>query len=637
MFTVHRSPHNPLLSPDPDHPWEADATFNGCPIEVKDKIYLLYRAMSRPEILAEPKISHSVIGRAVSIDGDHFDQREPFIVPENDYEKLGCEDPRVTFFEGRYYIFYTALSHYPYNASNIKVALAISDDLQTISEKHLVTPFNAKAMSLFPERINGKIYALLTVDTDLPDTKIAVAQFDEIEEIWSEAYWQKWYQEIDQHTLIIPHNQDEQVEIGSAPIKTDLGWLLIYSHIYQYRSSGKPIFGIQALLLDLTDPQKIIGDTDQPFMVPEMYYEMTGIVSRIIFPVGVLIKKGNLEIYYGGADTHCCKATINLNQLLKTVFHKKGSQSQNELVTRYSQNPILTARPGFAWEAHGVFNPAAIELDGQIYILYRAMSDDDTSTIGLAISQDGKIIDERLNEPIYNPRGKYELKQHPGNSGCEDARIVKISDTLYIFYTAYDGFVPRIASSFITTKDFLNRAWNKWSEPQLVTPPEVANKDGALIPEKTKDGYVFLHRIEPSICADIFDSLDFSHEKITRCIEMIFPREGMWDGIKVGICAPAIKTAYGWLLLYHGVSANKIYSVGVALLDLDEPTTVLARSALPIFEPRTDYELHGVIPNVVFPCGTILRDDTLFIYYGGADTVVGVATASLREIIEILK
>ncbi|HWC57789.1 MAG TPA: hypothetical protein VG621_02475 [Candidatus Paceibacterota bacterium] len=629
MFTVHRYQRNPILSPDPSHPWEAAAAFNGCPIKVGRVTHLLYRAMSHPELLAEPRIPTSIIGKATSTNGTTYGNREPFIVPEEAYERYGCEDPRVTKFEGRYYIFYTALSGFPFGPDNIKTAVAISDDLETIAEKHLVTPFNAKALSLFPERINGKICILLTVDTDRPHTKIAIAELDTIEELWSPDFWNEWYQHIDDFTLIIPHDDNEQVEIGSTPIKTKKGWLLLYSHIQEYRT-GTPIFGIQSILLDLTSPRKIIGNTGQPFMVPELFYEKIGTVSRIIFPSGALIHGDMVDIYYGGSDTHCCRASVHLEQLLNAM------EPNYSVVHRFEGNPILSARPSVAWEAHGVFNPAAIDLDGTIHLLYRAMSSDDTSTFGWAASLDGLHITDRSAAPVYLPRGLYENKQRPGNSGCEDPRVVLIGETVYLFYTAYDGTLPRVAVSTLSKKDFLKKRWDKWSEPMLVTPPSIDNKDGCIIPGKTKNGYVMLHRIDTTICADIFHSLDFSKEKVTRCIELLLPRRGMWDGRKVGISAPPLKTKKGWLLLYHGVAADNVYSVGAALLDLVDPTAVLARTALPLFTPEAPYEINGVMRNVVFPCGMVKRNDTLYIYYGAADMVTAVATAKLSTVLKLL-
>ena len=147
-----------------EHPWEALAAFNGCPIVEKKKTYMVYRAMSEPDLLEEPHMSTSVVAIASSDDGAHFEKRKVFFGPSTEYDKYGCEDPRITKLGDTFYIFYTALGGYPFSADNIKVAVALSTDLKTVKEKHLVTPFNAKAMALFPEKINGKLAALVTVE-----------------------------------------------------------------------------------------------------------------------------------------------------------------------------------------------------------------------------------------------------------------------------------------------------------------------------------------------------------------------------------------------------------------------------------------------------------------------------------------
>src|SRR3989344_2082298 len=140
MFVVKRSHHNPILIPDKDHYWEAFATFNMSVIK-KDKIfYGAYRAISAKDIMSQPE-QISVIGLGESKDGTHFEKRRQFITPQEDWEKFGCEDPRIIFFEGRYYIFYTALGGYPFSAENIKVAVAVTKDIRQIEERHLITPF----------------------------------------------------------------------------------------------------------------------------------------------------------------------------------------------------------------------------------------------------------------------------------------------------------------------------------------------------------------------------------------------------------------------------------------------------------------------------------------------------------------
>ena len=148
---------------------------------------------------------------------------------------------------------------------------------------------------------------------------------------------------------------------------------------------------------------------------------------------------------------------------------------------------------------------------------------------------------------------------------------------------------------------------------------------------------MLMHRIGNQICADFLANLDFSTERINRCIEIMGPRAGMWDSEKIGITGPPIETPYGWLLIYHGVSRTKTYRLGAVLLDKNNPTIVLSRTVHPIFEPVETYEKVGQVPNVVFSCGVMLRKDTLFIYYGGADSVLAVATLSLKSLLAILQ
>ncbi|HEY6019346.1 MAG TPA: hypothetical protein VIY48_05405, partial [Candidatus Paceibacterota bacterium] len=146
MYVIRRSTHNPLLAPISDREWESRATFNPSPVMRGKIAHVMYRALSRPDSLMNPG-GLSTIGKALTMDGHHFQNRRQFIVPEHEWEKYGCEDPRATYFEGKYYIFYTALGGMPFGPGNIKVACAISSDLETVEEKHLITPFNAKAMA----------------------------------------------------------------------------------------------------------------------------------------------------------------------------------------------------------------------------------------------------------------------------------------------------------------------------------------------------------------------------------------------------------------------------------------------------------------------------------------------------------
>jgi predicted GH43/DUF377 family glycosyl hydrolase len=430
--------------------------------------------------------------------------------------------------------------------------------------------------------------------------------------------------------LVVKRKETDQVEIGAVPIKTKSGWLVIYSHIQNYYSNNK-IFGIEALLLDLNDPTKIIARTDSPILVPEETYEMFGQVPNIVFPSGSFISGHKLHIYYGATDTTCCRADLDLEDLLATIEKKP-------VVHRSDHNPILTPNELNIWEDKAVFNPAAIDLDGTIHIIYRAMGDSRTSVMGYASTRDGIKINERLTHPIYIPRESFETASRSGvpGSGCEDPRITEMGDSLYMFYTAYDGTnPPTIATTSIKTSDFLAKKWN-WTKPNVISPFGMDNKDACLFPEKINNHYLVFHRAHNHICLDPIKSLNFETDKIESFTPIIGPRPGMWDGKKVGISAVPIKTDKGWLLFYHGVSDEGIYRVGAVLLSLDNPTVVLSRTTGYIFAPDMPYEKNGQVPNVVFPCGVVERAGTLFIYYGGGDTVVGVATADLSRILKAL-
>lgn len=637
MFVVKRSHHNPILIPDRNHYWEAFASFNMSVIKVGKVIYGVYRAISAEDKLRKPE-RISIIGIGQSKDGTHFDERRPFIAPVFEWEEYGCEDPRITYFEGNYYIFYTALSKFPFEASGIKVAVAVSKDFKKVKERHLVTPFNAKAMTLFPERVNGKITVILSVNTDMPPVKTAIAQVDNMEELWNQEFWDSWYRELDKHVINLKKLAYDHVEVGAPPVKTAHGWFLLYSHIQNYfphPQNLSRIFGVEAVLLDFKNPFKILGRTQGPLLVPRESYELSGHVSDIVFPTGAILKKDTLFIYYGAADTTNCVAHININDLIGTMLPRENSQYY---LKRSLKNPIITPNKNHPWEETATFNPAVLRIRNTTHILYRTLSHDNTSYIGYASTKDGIIIDERLGEPIYSPREDFESKKVAGgNSGCEDPRLTKIGNTIYMCYTAFDGIgPPRVAITSITEKNFLQKNW-QWEKPILLTPAGFDDKDTCILSEKINGKYLVLHRVGDEICGDYLKALDFEKETVKKCIRVLGPRINSWDSSKVGISAPPIKTKSGWLLLYHGVSkSHNTYRVGAVLLDLKDPTNVLARTTDPIFEPKEPYEKIGIVNNVVFPCGIALHKGLLYVYYGGADTVVGVATIKLNIVLKAL-
>jgi predicted GH43/DUF377 family glycosyl hydrolase len=321
---VERFDKNPILKPKSIHSWGAQAVFNGCPIKKDSKIYLIYRALSLPHYHTPPKVLIPVsnIGIAVSTDGLDFHDRSLLVVPEKTWEAFGCEDPRVTYFDDRYFISYTALSDYPPTYEDIKIGVAITRDLEKIEEKHLVTHFNSKAMTLFPEQIDNKIWAALTVHTDKPPAHICLVSFEKVEEIWDRHYWEKWYRNFEKHSLPLLRSPIDHMEVGAPPIKTKRGWLLFYSYIRNYFTSDK-LFTAEAVLLDLKDPFKIIARTKYPLLVPEEYYEKIGLVNNVVFPCGAVTIRDKIYMYYGAADRVTGVATLEVEKLLRTLLPKK--------------------------------------------------------------------------------------------------------------------------------------------------------------------------------------------------------------------------------------------------------------------------------------------------------------------------
>jgi predicted GH43/DUF377 family glycosyl hydrolase len=631
--------NNPLLMPSETNSWEAEATFNGCPIKERDKIHLFYRAESTLSQIGDAELRISSVGYATSNNkGETFKDRTRLITPEYEWEKYGCEDPRVTKINGTYYIFYTALSRYPFEPDGIKIGLATTKDLKNI-QKHRITTFNSKAMALFPEKIKGKYVAILSVDTDNPPAKIGLAFFDKEKDIYSKKYWNKWYERIDKHSLDLRDSENDHVEVGAAPVRTKAGWLIIYSHIKNYFSphgAAKPVFEIKAALLDLNDPYKMIGKTDTPLLLPEKEYEIYGQVPNIVFPSGAFIEKDELHLYYGGADTVCCAAKIKLDDVIADA---KNTSKNTFSLKRYNKNPILTPKQENEWEARSVFNPGVIHLGGRFHLLYRAISNSNISVMGYASSRDGYQIEERGDEPVYTPRTDIEKNDRGESYGCEDARLIKIKDKIYMFYTAYNGIDhPRVAVTYIKEKDFLNKNW-KWAEPMAASPRGLSNKDAVIFPEKINGKYVALHRLNnKSIDIQYLKDLTFKEDTLSLENNWINPRPGMWDSEKVGINAEPIKTKEGWLILYHGISEyDRRYRFGALLTKPDRPEEVIARTRDPIFEPETVYEKEGDVPGVVFSCGHALVDDTLFIYYGGGDKVIGLATVNINKLLKEVK
>jgi predicted GH43/DUF377 family glycosyl hydrolase len=640
MNEFRRSEDNPVLLPNKDNDWESEATFNGCPIIHSQRIHFFYRAVSSSQRVQGIEMNLSTIGHALSTDGTHFKHRRQFIKPEYDWELFGCEDPRVTRVGNKFYIFYTALSAYPFTADSIRVGLAISPDCRQIEAKYPVTTFNSKAMVLFPGKIRGKLAAVLSVNTDKPPAKIGLAFFDREDQIWAPEYWEGWYSFLDDHILPLQRSPQDQIEVGAPPIRTSHGWLLIYAYIRNY-FSPPATFGIEGALLDLENPSRILARTEEPWLVSQDVYEEYGKVPNVIFPSGALLRGKTLHLYYGAADTTCALATAKVSTLIQNMLL---TELETVKLERFFANPVIQPDSKHPWESKAVFNPAAIYEDNKVHLVYRAMSEDNTSVLGYAASTDGFNFNERYDKPLYVPREDFEQKLVPGgNSGCEDPRLTRLGDTVYMCYTAFNGKnMPRVAFTSIALDDFLARNWKRWAKPVLISRPRTMDKDAALFPRKIKDKYAFLHRLGTSVWLDFKDSLSFGEGEWLGGTVILSSKQESLPVEKIGVSAPPIETKQGWLLLYHFVTSAQRhdpqfhYDVSAALLDINDPTRVLARRRTPLLEPEMSYEREGQVANVVFPCGAVVIHDRLFVYYGGADTVIGVATINLLDLMESL-
>lgn len=281
---------------------------------------------------------------------------------------------------------------------------------------------------------------------------------------------------------------------------------------------------------------------------------------------------------------------------------------------KYDANPIITPQ-GDTWEAKDVFNPAAFADNDQIYMLYRAEDStgvgiwNGTSRIGLGISDDGLQFD-RHPDPIYEPVDDFEL---PG--GAEDPRIVKIDDTFWLTYTAYDGETARQALASST--DLFT-----WERHGLIFPQLGWTKAGAIVPIQINGRYWMYFGDTNIWAAWSEDLINWTpiEEPVMR------PREGMFDSRLIEPGPTPVITEHGILLLYNSADDDLVYRTGQALFDINDPTRLLERSDDFFMEPDYELEVDGQIPNVVFIEGLAKLGDTWFLYFGMGDSGIGVAT-----------
>jgi len=331
---------------------------------------------------------------------------------------------------------------------------------------------------------------------------------------------------------------------------------------------------------------------------------------------------------------------------------------------------VLLEKTSLGFENLGVMNPAVIQVNGIIHLFYRAVRLGNNSTIGYARLSSPTMVESRMDVPILFPQFDYE------SQGLEDPRICQIDGLFYLSYTAFDGvsalgalatstdlitfkkigiIVPIISFEafriLAESRSKINEKYVRYNNP--FTKSRTANEKAILwdknvvfFPRKINGNFHFIHRIRPDIQLVIVNELSeltaefwqnyFLHLNDWIMMTAQYPHEASYIG---GGCPP-IETKEGWLLIYHGVHDTihgYVYAACAALFDLDNPLIELGRLKAALFSPEEDYEKTGFVNNVCFPTGAIVKNDTLYIYYGAADERVACASLSLSSLLTELK
>lgn len=340
-------------------------------------------------------------------------------------------------------------------------------------------------------------------------------------------------------------------------------------------------------------------------------------------------------------------------------------------MVKVTKHGVILRTSDHYFESEGVLNPGVIKVGEDIHMFYRAVATDNYSTIGYCLLSSPLKVEHRNSKPLLIPQFEYEFQ------GLEDPRIVKIENSFYLTYTAYDG-VNALGALAISTdlihwhklgivvpqvtydefNHFTKQSLKSNSKYQRYNLEEdirlhfkrkvfVWDKNLILFPRKIHGKFYFIHRIKPDIqivvgvekIADL--TVEFWQDYLTRFDEYIVLRPRFSHEVSyIGSGCPPIETKSGWLIIYHGVHDTVdgyVYSACAALLDLEEPQKEIARLPKPLFKPEEIWELKGEVNNVCFPTGAIVVDDTLYIYYGAADERIAVASLNLNDLLNDLE
>ena len=321
-----------------------------------------------------------------------------------------------------------------------------------------------------------------------------------------------------------------------------------------------------------------------------------------------------------------------------------------------------------SFEKTAVLNPACYQDGKFVHVFYRAIDGLNRSSIGYAKLHGPTKVVERWEKPILTRDYPYEKK------GVEDPRITKIGNVFYMTYVVHDGRNALIA--YATSQDL-----KKFKKHGIISPritydraadffrreklkdryfmfeafyEEFANKkvllwekDGFLFPKKIKGKFAMMHRVLPDIHIVYFKSFselkskEFWKECLRKLSQYVILENKYWfESRNIGGGAPPVETKDGWILIFHAVeelNKARVYRAGAALLDKKNPQKVIGRLDYPLFEPEKKWEKTGFVNNVVFPTGTAVFGNNLYIYYGAADRAIAVAKVNIKDLIRELK
>jgi len=345
-----------------------------------------------------------------------------------------------------------------------------------------------------------------------------------------------------------------------------------------------------------------------------------------------------------------------------------------DLAKRSLNNPILKPgdiQPSMAgMKVECLLNPGVFKFENKVWLLLRVAErpEQETDKVSFPVLKDGgiEIMQFSKDDPeldasdpriisykgrqylttlshlrlvcsnhgihFYEPEGYRSIFGEGSQEtfGIEDCRVTTMEKGYHLTYTKVSP--EGVGVGYMYTKD-----WKKFERRGMIFHPH--NKDCAIFNEKINNKYYALHRpSSPELGGNyiwLAESPDLLHWGNHKCIATT--RENSWDSARLGAGAEPIRTSEGWLAIYHGATHNNRYCLGALLLDINDPSIIIARSKKPIMEPTADYEKTGFFGNVIFTNGHHLSGDKLTIYYGASDEVICMAEFSVSEILSSLK